>query len=124
MANKLTDKDLDALFAAEREQAPDMSMRLMENILADAAHVASGRQIVPPAPVPVRTGWIQRIMEPFGGVPVLAGGLAAMVIGIYVGYSGTDTLPVVGDYVAGLSGTSLTDFGLGLDSFDMLLEEG
>ncbi len=125
MAGKSMDKDpmdLDALFAAEREQAPDLSTRLMENILADAAEVAAERK--PALTAPARPGWIRRVLEPFGGTPALAGAMAAVVVGVYVGYSGFESLPVVGDYVASLSSDTLSEFGLGLDSFNTLLEEG
>ena len=120
------DKDpinLDDLLAAERKTAPDLPTHLMENILADAADVAAERK---PAPRPARTNWLRRLLEPVGGYPALAGAMAAIVLGVFVGYSGTEsleTVPVMGEYIANLSGDPFEELGLGnLGNFDTMTE--
>ena len=115
--------DLDALLAEERDTAPDLSTTLMENILADAAQVSAERQVEPRS---ARINWLGRFLEPVGGYPAMAGAMAAVVIGAFVGYSGTERLeavPVMGDYIANLSGDPLEALGLGnLGTFDTMTE--
>lgn len=115
--------NLDDLLAAERNAVPEPSTRLMENILADAGAVATART---PAPHSTRPNLLRRLLEPVGGYPAMAGAMAAVVFGVYVGYSGTknlESLPMMGDYIANLSSDPFDDLGLGdFGNFDALTE--
>ena len=120
--------DLDAFFKDAAGPAPELSGALMANILADAGEVAVARQDVPDR-APVKTkGWLARLMEPMGGIQGMAAVGACAVLGVTVGYAGTDTLqsiPGVGDIVASISGDPLDDFTYGgIASFSDFLAEG
>ena len=120
--------DLDAFFKDAAEPAPELSNALIANILADAGEVSAARQIVP-ASAPVKTkGWLARLMEPMGGIQGMSAVGLCAVLGITIGYAGTDTLqsiPGVGDIVASISGDPLDDFSYGgIESFSEFLVEG
>lgn len=131
----MTDKDkdpidLDAFFKAAAEPAPELSSNLMAGILADAGEVSAARQPLP-EPAPQRTkklGWLSRMLEPVGGKPGLATVGICTILGVTVGYAGTDTLqsiPGVGDIVASISGDPIDDFSYGeIASFSDFLAEG
>lgn len=120
--------DLDAFFKEAIEPAPELSNSVMANILADAGEISASRQ-VKPAPVPVkRRGLIARLMEPLGGIQGMAAVGLCTILGVTIGYAGTDTLqsiPGVGDIVASISSDPLDDFSyVGIASFNDFLTEG
>ncbi len=126
-----TDKnqiDLDAFFKEAVESAPELSSALMANILADAGDVAATRQVSPERPTIKRKGWFARVMEPMGGIKGMAAVGVCTILGVTVGYAGTDTLqsiPGVGDIVASISGDPVDDFSYGsIASFSDFLAEG
>lgn len=129
----MTDKDehhidLDAFLKDAVEPAPELSSALMANILADAGDVAAARQSVPKrAPVKAK-GWLARLIEPLGGIQGMAAVGVCTVLGVTIGYAGTDTLqsiPGVGDIVASVSGDPLDDFTYGgIATFSDFLAEG
>jgi len=120
--------DLDAFFKDAVEPAPELSASLMANILADAGEVAAARQVSPERTPVKRKGWLARMMEPLGGIQGMAAVGVCTVLGVTVGYAGTDTLqsiPGVGDIVASISGDPLDDFTYGgIDGFNDFLAEG
>ena len=129
----MTDKDkhqidLDAFFKDSAEPAPELSTALMANILADAGEVAATRQVSPERQPVKRKGWLARVMEPMGGIQGMAAVGFCTVLGVTVGYTGTDTLqsiPGVGEIVASISGDPLDDFTYGgIASFSDFLAEG
>ena len=120
--------DLDAFFKEAAEPAPELSSALMANILADAGEISASRQVTPVGG-PVKTkGWLARLMEPMGGMQGMAAVGFCAVIGVTVGYAGTDTLqsiPGVGNIVASISGDPFDDFSYsGIASFNDFLAEG
>jgi len=126
-----TDKDqidLDAFFKDAAEPAPELSDALMANILADAGEIATTRQGLSERQPVKRKGWLARVMEPMGGVPGMAAVGVCAALGVTIGYAGTDTLqsiPVVGDIFASISGDPLDDFTYGgIASFSDFLTEG
>ena len=120
--------DLDAFFKDAVEPAPELSASLMAGILADAGEVAAARQVVPERAPVKRKGWLVRLMEPLGGIQGMAAVGLCTVLGVTVGYAGTDTLqsiPGIGDIVATISGDPLDDFTYGnVASFSDFLAEG
>ena len=120
--------DLDAFFKEAAEPALVLSSALMANILADAGEVAATRQFLPERQPAKRKGWLARVMEPMGGIQGMAAVGVCTVLGVTVGYAGTDTLqsiPGVGDIVASISGDPLDDFTYGgIASFSDFLAEG
>ncbi|MEO1919534.1 MAG: hypothetical protein ABGW81_07500 [Paracoccaceae bacterium] len=123
-----TDIDLDAIFNDAKRATPELGNTLMVNILADAGEVTAARQ-VPREPRQVRSkSRIARVLEHMGGMRgVTAVGFSA-VLGVMIGYTGTDTLqsvPGVGDIVASISSDPLDDFSFGsIASFNFFLAEG
>lgn len=120
--------DLDAFLKEAIEPAPELSNSLMANILADAGEVSAARQ-VNPTPKPVKwRGLVFRLMEPLGGIQGMAAVGLCTVMGVTIGYAGTDTLqsiPGVGDIVASISSDPLDDFSyVGIASFNDFLAEG
>ncbi len=120
--------DLDAFFKDAVDPAPELSSALMASILADAGEVSAARQGVPERQPVKRKGWLARVMEPMGGIQGMAAVGVCTVLGVTVGYASTDTLqsiPGVGDIVAGISGDPLDDFTYGgIASFSDFLAEG
>lgn len=120
--------DLDAFFKDAAEPAPELSSSLMANILADAGEVAATRLDVPVRQPARKKGWLTRLIEPMGGIQGMAAVGICTVLGVTVGYAGTDTLqsiPGVGDIVASISGDPLDDFTYGgIASFSDFLAEG
>ena len=119
--------DLDAFFKDAAEPAPELSSALMTGILADAGEIAATRQVVPERSPVKRKGWLARVMEPMGGIQGMVAVGVCTVLGVTVGYAGTDTLqsiPGVGDIVASISGDPLDDFTYGgIANFSDFLEE-
>lgn len=119
--------DLDVFFEDAKQPAPDLSAALMSNILADAGEVAAAR---PASQVPIvkRRHWLVRLMEPIGGTGGMVAVGVSIVLGVTVGYAGTDSLqsiPGVGDIVASISGDPLDDFSYdGIANFSDFLAEG
>lgn len=122
-----TDKnliDLDVFFHDAKEPTPVLSTDLMTRILADAGEVSA-----PPLVKSRRAKrWFPAWLEPMGGIQGLAAVGFSAIIGITVGYAGTDSLqsiPGVGDIVATFSADPLDDFGYSdIASFNDFLAEG
>ena len=120
--------DLDAFFKDAAEPLPELSNTLMANILADAGEVTEAQQVLTERQPVKRKGMLARLMEPLGGIKGIAAVCACTVMGVTVGYAGTDTLqsiPGVGDIVASISGDPLDDFTYGnTANFSDFLAEG
>ena len=122
-----TDKnpiDLDVFFQDAKEPTPELSNGLMARILADAGEV-----VAPPPVKPQRAKrWLPAWLEPMGGMQGLAAVGFSAIIGISIGYAGTDSLqsiPGIGDIVATFSTDPLDDFAYGeITSFNDFLAEG
>jgi len=120
--------DLDAFFKDAAEPAPELSSALMASILADAGEVAAAQQVVAERRQVKPKGWLARLLEPMGGIQGIAAVGLCTVLGVTVGYAGTDSLqsiPGVGDIVASISGDPLDDFTYdGIANFSDFLAEG
>ncbi len=100
----LSDASLDALFAASRDQVPEMSDGFLDRIAADAAQVRM------PAPIDQPSLW-ERALDALGGWPSLGGLATAAVAGVYIGFADPTVLEVMGlDVEAETSETLLDDF--------------
>ncbi|MBR9844401.1 MAG: hypothetical protein GYB25_14675 [Rhodobacteraceae bacterium] len=122
MADKrVQDQELDALFAAARDDAAQApSSDLMARVLADA----EAMQPKPAAPVvrpQSRGGLVSGILSAIGGWPSLGGLAAATVAGVWIGFSATPT--VLPDGLAGLVGETNSDYLAYLDTSYAYLEE-
>ena len=122
MADKrVQDQELDALFAAARDDAAQApSSDLMARILADA----EAMQPKPAASVArpqSRGGVVSGILSAIGGWPSLGGLAAATVAGVWIGFSATPT--VLPDGLAGLVGETNSDYLAYLDTSYAYLEE-
>lgn len=85
----LTEAELGALFAAQREAAPPPSEAFLARISAQAAEAAAGagRRAVPPtARRDRRWSWLAPLLAP-------AGVVAAGVLGVWIGLTGPQGLP-------------------------------
>ncbi len=120
--------DLDGFFDEARKGEPELSMRLMENILGDAAEVSAARQPAAPVAAPRRKGWLRTLLAPIGGIPAAITLATCAVLGIGVGYAGTDTLeslPGMGTIVSAIGDDPLDDFSFGYtESISEFLSEG
>lgn len=123
------ENELDKLLEAEGGKTPELSTRLMENIIADAAMVSADRQIDRPLVIETaRISWWKRLLEPIGGMPALAAAAACAVFGVFIGYSGTDSLqsiPGMDGMLVSFEDDPIDDLSIGiLANFDNLLTEG
>ncbi len=120
--------DLDAFFDEARKGEPELSMRLMENILGDAADISAARRMPASAAPPQRGGWLRRLLAPIGGLPAAATLAACAVLGIGIGYGGADTLeslPGMGTIISAIGDDPLDDYSFGYtDSISAFLSEG
>ncbi len=120
--------DLDGFFDEARKGEPELSMRLMENILGDAADISAARRMPAPAAPPQRDSWLRRLLAPIGGLPAAATLAACAVLGIGIGYGSTDTLeslPGMGTIVSAIGDDPLDDYSFGYtDSISAFLSEG
>jgi len=120
--------DLDVFFEDAMEPTPELDDALMARILADAGEVSASRQVIPAPRQQKPKGWLRRLLEPVGGLQGMAAVGVCTVLGVTVGYTGTDSLqsiPGVGDIVATISGDPLDDFSYGsIASFNDFLAEG
>ena len=119
--------DLDAFFKEASEPTAELNSSLMANILADAGEVSAARQIAPVRSNAKPRSWLSRLMEPLGGIQGMAAVGLCAILGVTIGYAGTDTLqsiPGVGDIVASISSDPLDDFSSsGIASFNDFLAE-
>ncbi len=123
------ENELDRLLKAEAENTPELSTRLMENMIADAATASAARAEDRPLAIDTaRSSWWKRALEPFGGMPALGAATTCAVIGGIIGYSGTDALqsiPGMESVITSFEDDPLDDFGVGaLANFDVFLAEG
>ncbi len=98
------DPGLDALFDLARQDLPEPDPGLAARILADAAETMPRPAAV--AHRDARPGRLGAFLRVIGGWPSLAGMATAMVVGLWIGISGPDGLPLVDD-AFGQSGTDL-----------------
>lgn len=120
MSDDRTDPfDLDALFAAEKQDALEPSEDLMARILADATGVQEkmGVERVEPA---TSNGFWSALNSALGGWPTLAGLATATVAGVWIGVSPPQSLDTLTETVLGNS----LDYSDYLPSFDSVLTEG
>lgn len=120
--------DLDVFFEDAIDPTPDLGDALMARILADAGEVSASRQVVPAPRQQKPKGWLRRLLEPVGGMQGMAAVGICTVLGLTIGYTGTDSLqsiPGIGDIVASVSGDPLDDFSYGnIDAFSDFMAEG
>ncbi len=114
----MTDTELDALFGAARDTAPEPGADLLARIAADAAAEM-------PASAPVaapRPGVLARAVAAVGGWPAAAGLAAAAVTGLAIGLGAAGTLSDLGEgYLVADAGYQLEDL---LPSVGGLLGDG
>ncbi len=122
----LSDKQLEALFAAARAQTPPASPELLARIMADA-----DAELVPPVPARIarRPGLWAGIFAGIGGWPALAGMTTATMAGIWIGFAAPDTLDALAGGVLVPDSSVSTSYELedllpGYGDFSGLLEEG
>lgn len=119
--------DLDVFFEAAKEPAAGISTALMENMIADAGAVSANR-VKPVVVMKPRKSWVPVWLTQMGGPQAVMAVAFSAVLGVAVGYSGTDSLqsvPGVGDIVASISSDPLDDFNFGtIASFNDFMAEG
>lgn len=109
--------ELDALFAAAREEQPALSDPLTDRILADAA----AWQPKPLAKSP--PGIVAQLIEMLGGWPALGGLATATMAGLYFGFVQPE-LVVPGSVTAALSEETELDLEGFFPDDTMFFEEG
>lgn len=123
------ESELDKLLESEGGETPELSTRLMENMIADAAMISAAHANDRPLAIDTaRSSWWKRALEPFGGIPALAAAACCAIFGGFIGYSGTDSLqsiPGVEAVIASFEDDPLDDLSIGsLSNFDNFLAEG
>lgn len=121
--------ELDTLLEAEGRKTPELSTRLIENMIADAAMISTAHANNRPLAIDkAHSSWWKRALEPFGGMPALAGAACCAIVGGFIGYSGADSLqsiPGVEAVIASFEDDPLDDLSIGsLSNFDDFLAEG
>jgi len=122
MVNKrpLDTAELDQLFAAAQDDAPQPSDDLMARIMADA-HSEMSAQMAPPV-APARQGLFAGLLAMIGGWPAAAGLATATVAGLVIGLSTPDTFEVLaGGYLGDAASYEIDDL---MPSIGDLLGEG
>lgn len=118
--------DLDVFFEAAKEPV-QVSTALMANMIADAGRVSADRVQPVETPRP-RKGWVPVWLMQMGGPQAVMAVAFSAVLGVAVGYGGTDSLqaiPGVGDIVASISSDPVDDFNFDtIDSFNDFMAEG
>ncbi|WP_116082571.1 dihydroorotate dehydrogenase [Tropicimonas sp. IMCC34011] len=115
------DAELDALFAAARQEGAAPSTALMGRILADAYDVAEAREIDPvhaPAPSLPASGRIRRALAALGGWPAAATLSAATLAGLWIGYA-----PPFAVDLPGVTGDEETTLAWAMPDISPLLTE-
>mgnify|MGYP000091341386 CR=1 FL=1 len=120
---RLTDAELDSLFAEAAKTGPVPSADLLARVMADADDVVDARAVAQIAPTAKPRGWLAALLAPIGGWPAMAGLATATVAGVWIGYSPPESVSgFADDYLAG---NILTyDLGDYLPSYDMISDEG
>lgn len=111
--------DLEALFEAERKNAPDPSTDLLARIMADANQVQNELGAGDAAPASA-VGFWTTLRSVLGGWPTFAGLATAALAGVWIGVSPPQSLDTLTDSVLGNS----FDYSDYLPSFDSVLTEG
>lgn len=121
MAKKhpLSDQELDAVFASASASPPDVSIALMQKVMADAEAVADAR-VLASAKAP-RVHVFKAILSAIGGWPAVGGLATATVAGIWLGFSPP---AAVDDLTAGYLTGNYYDLADFMPSIDAILEEG
>lgn len=89
----LTDQELEALFRAAIETAPEPGPDLMARVFADAeAELAAASQPAVTAARTARPGLLASLLAALGGWPTLAGLATATVAGVWIGWAAPDGL--------------------------------
>lgn len=119
----LSDTELDAVFAQAMENAPAPPAALLDNILAAADQVASGREAVAVAvPAAPDQGFLTGLLNSVGGWPAIGGLVSATVAGVWIGYASPATVDGLTDgYLASQTYQDLGDF---LPTIDAMFVEG
>lgn len=120
---KLSDAELDAVFAQAMENTPAPSSVLLDSIMADAEQVASLREAdAVAARTAPRPGFLAEWMNSIGGWPAIGGLVSATVAGVWIGYASPATVDGLTDgYLASQTYQDLGDF---LPSLDAMFVEG
>jgi hypothetical protein len=115
---------LDDLFKEARSAGPVPSADLMERVMSDAVAVQPKAFHAPkmhPKPAPER-GWLDRLVDLFGGAGPVTGGVLAGFAGLAIGYLQPEGLVNLTDTVLATTSTTVSmDLMPGLDS--LLTEE-
>lgn len=94
----MTGNDLDDLLAEARMGAnrATASPALLARVMADALdHLPAPEPVAPPRPAPRGAGLWATVLSAFGGGGVLAGGVAAGLVGVWIGFAGAGAVPAV-----------------------------
>lgn len=122
---KMTDSDLDDLFAAARDAGPMPGDALSARVLADADAVMATRLVAPVVRVigpDIGPGFWASLAGIFGGSGAVAGMLTATVAGFYIGFA----QPMDGFAVSALAGVAVNGGAVDLEmmpGLDALLED-
>ena len=81
---------LDQMFAEAATHQPAASPDLTERVLADAM----AAQPVGVGRLPVARGWWSNLLSAIGGVPGAGGLVAASIVGLWIGVSPPEVLPI------------------------------
>lgn len=124
--DRMTEDDLDSLFAAARDDRPAPPAALTARVLADAADWAGPVAVVPAAPTPAaptpaaphRPSPLAALVRLFGGSGALAGMATATVAGFWIGFA----QPMEAGLVSAMLGAESAEIDL-MPGLDALLNE-
>jgi len=119
--HRMTDSELEALFAAASAERPGVSPALLKRVMEDAMAEAEARAA--PARAPrraVRRGIVAGVIAAIGGWPAMGGLATAGVVGLWIGYSDPGALDAV-TQAAQDGGYDMADL---VPSLDIYLTEG
>ena len=120
---KLSDTELDAVFAQAIKNAPVPSSVLLDSIMADAEQVASLREAdVVAVQAASGPGILSGLLKSIGGWPAFGGLVSATVAGVWIGYASPATVDGLTDgYLASQTYQDMGDF---LPAIDAMFVEG
>ena len=124
----LTERELDALFAAARAHAPAPSEALMARILAEAealmpAAAAAGPGEAPPRPREAGAGRLRAALAALGGWRAVGGLATAAGAGVWIGMAGLADPVALADGLLGASSVTV-ELMPGAEGFELAAGAG
>jgi hypothetical protein len=114
----MTDREIEALFAAARAHPAEPSAALLARVMEDAMIEASACALPDRAPVrhAARRGVLAALVAAIGGWPAMGGLATAGLVGVWIGYAAPAGLDTVTSDVFG-DGYEVSDLVPSLDSY-------